>query len=58
MRSVEEIKERLKTLEGDERISYPPASIEINGPLALIQLSIGTQIDLLNWVLKEEGEEI
>lgn len=54
MKSIEEIKERLKELEGDERLGYPTASIQINAPLALIQLSLGTQVDILKWVLDEK----
>ena len=53
MRTKEEIKERLETIEADERLSYPPAQIQINAPLALIQLSLETQRDVLKWILNE-----
>jgi len=54
MKSIDEIKERLEFLQGDERLGYPPANIQINAPLALIQLSLGTQVDILKWVLEEK----
>lgn len=51
MKSEEEIKELLRSIEFDERLSYLPATIDINAPLALIQLELETKRDLLKWVL-------
>lgn len=56
MKTEKEIREKLKELSSDDRI--PPhqkiASIQINAPLALIQLSINSRIDALKWVLGNE----
>ena len=35
----------------DVRLSYPPANIDINGPLALIQVELATKRDLLKLFL-------
>lgn len=51
MKTEEEIKNRLDIVMADERLSYPPARVDINAPLALIQLSLETQRDVLQWVL-------
>jgi len=51
MKTEKEIKKRLAEIEKDERISYPTATIDINAPLALIQLSLETERDALKWVL-------
>jgi len=54
MRSEKEIKEKLEALASDERLSYKPASVLINAPLALIQVDLKAQVDILKWVLREE----
>lgn len=54
MRSIDEIKERLKQIESDERLGYPPARVDVNAPLALIQCSLGSQRDILKWVLDSD----
>jgi len=51
MKTEEEIRERLEAIEEDERLGYPPAAVQINAPLALIQTSLGTERDTLKWVL-------
>ena len=43
--------EKLKEIDRDERIHYPTATIDINAPLALIQLSLETRKEVLEWVL-------
>jgi hypothetical protein len=57
MKSIEEIKEQIREIEDDKRMSYPTANIKINAPLALIQLSLGTKLDTLKWVLGDDGDE-
>jgi hypothetical protein len=58
VKSREEIKEKIETLKNDPRMKgfgtpeYKPARVDINAPLALIQVSIETQIDVLRWVLE------
>lgn len=51
MKTAKEIKDKLKTIEQDERLGYAVATIDTNAPLALIQLSLETSRDMLKWVL-------
>lgn len=53
MKTKDQIREKIKELESDERLSYPVATVVENAPLALIQLSLETQIGMLKWVLEE-----
>lgn len=55
MKSEEQIKKRIEEIENDDRYQSgleSPATIDINAPLALIQLSFETEIKALKWVLK------
>lgn len=54
MKSQEEIFKKLEKTKKDERLSYPKATVFNNAPLALIQLSLETTIDVLTWVLQDE----
>lgn len=54
MRNADSIRLRLAELEADERHHYEPALVQINAPLALIQVSIQAKIDALKWVLNEK----
>jgi hypothetical protein len=50
----EAIKKRIAEIEADDRYISginKPATIDINAPLALIQLSLETEIKSLKWVL-------
>jgi hypothetical protein len=51
MKSKEKILAKIKDLEDDDRHKYAPASVQINAPLALIQVEIQAKIDALMWVL-------
>ena len=51
MRSENNIIKKINDLKSDERMSYPSANIQINAPLALIQLSIESKISALEWAL-------
>jgi hypothetical protein len=51
MKSEDEIRAELKKVEADERLSYPCATIQVNAPLALIQLGLETKRDTLKWIL-------
>ena len=53
MKSEEEIRKVLKEIESDDRLSFPPARVDVNAPLALTQCSLGSQRDILKWVLNE-----
>jgi len=52
MKSNDEILAKIKELESDERHGYKPALVQINAPLALIQVEIQGKIDALRWVLR------
>lgn len=47
------IRKRIKVCVEDSRVHYPPASYQVNGPLALIQVAIGTECRTLHWTLGE-----
>lgn len=54
MKAIAAIKKRIAEIEADERYKSGlehPATIEINAPLALIQLSFEAEIKALKWVL-------
>ena len=52
MRTEQEIRARLEELMADIRLTYEPASVTINAPLALKQCAITSMIDILTWVLE------
>ena len=52
MKSNDEILAKIKELKNDERHGYKPASVQVNAPLALIQVAIQARIDALTWVLE------
>lgn len=53
MRTCKEIQAKLAEIQADERLKGPTAVVDINAPLALIQLELETQIETLEWVLEE-----
>lgn len=59
--TIEEIKTKVRAeiaeLQADERLEGKQVSIDVNAPLALIQLEIETRISTLQWVLKQCREE-
>lgn len=55
MKTEAEIRARLAVVLADKRLAQPTATVDINAPLALIQLELETQRDLLRWVLGERG---
>lgn len=60
MRKTSEIKAKLAEIESDERyrsyIDHGPAQVQINAPLALVQVSLKAQRATLKWVLEREGK--
>ena len=48
---VGEIRAEIARIESDERYSYPPAQVQINAPLALIQVNMKSRVWALRWVL-------
>ena len=57
MKTEKEIKEMLEKFESDERLQQPTATIQINAPLALIQLELETKVITLKWVLDLFGKK-
>ena len=51
MKEIEEIRAEIERLEEDERYQQKPALVEINAPLALIQVEIESRIRTLKWVI-------
>lgn len=54
MKTEEEMEKRLSEINSDSRLRGKPATIQINAPLALIQLALETERDTLKWVLDKE----
>ena len=46
-----EIRKRIDAIDADDRFHYPPALVEINAPLALIQVGMSAEIRALAWCL-------
>jgi hypothetical protein len=57
MKTPEEIKAKLEEIASDERLSYPPALVFSNAPLALIQTDLCASVEILQWVLDIPKEE-
>jgi len=55
-RTRAEIQARLDEIEADERFHYPPANVLVNAPLALIQVELKAQHEVLTWLLNTDGE--
>jgi hypothetical protein len=56
MRTKAEIQKRIAEIEANESYKsgrHNPATVDINAPLALIHLSLETEISTLKWVLVE-----
>lgn len=51
MMSEDEIKSRIEEILSDQRLSYKTARIQINAPLALIQLQLETELHTLQKVI-------
>ncbi len=55
MRELAQIKKRIEAIEADDRYQSGlehPATVEINAPLALIQVGFETELKALKWVLE------
>jgi hypothetical protein len=55
MKSKKEIRQKIAEIKRDNRYKAPPAQVQINAPLALIQVSLGSHIQALEWVLDDKG---
>jgi len=54
MKTKQQIEGEIAIIEADERYNYPPANIQINAPLALIQTVMESRVQALKWVLENE----
>ena len=52
MQTEEQVMARLVELEKDERIHYPVARVDVNAPLALIQIALVTEAQALRRILE------
>jgi hypothetical protein len=52
MKTEAEIRRAIQEIKQDARLKGPPATVDINAPLALIQLDLESQIKALQWVLE------
>ncbi len=58
MEDIQAIKKRIAEIEADSRYQSGlkhPANIEVNAPLALIQVSFESEIQALRWVIGVEA---
>jgi len=53
MKTEHEIQSKLNSIRCDPRM-HEAVTIEVNAPLALIQVQMEGQIQILNWVLKND----
>lgn len=54
MKTAEEIEAMLLKVTSDERLSYEPANVFSNAPLALIQTDLEARKHILEWVLDKK----
>ena len=54
----DEIQEQIRELKEDDRLKSDPASVQVNAPLALIQLELKTKIETLESVLEKLRKEM
>ncbi|KKL58447.1 hypothetical protein LCGC14_2225300 [marine sediment metagenome] len=47
---LNEVREKIKEIEEDDRYKASPALVEINAPLALIQMGFESSLVVLKWV--------
>ena len=52
MKTEREIEIRITEIKADERLAYPTATVFVNAPLALIQMSMSTELHTLERVLE------
>lgn len=57
MRTKEEIEEKIAYYKADTRLQQPSATVQINAPLALIQLELEARISALEWALSGKDQD-
>jgi hypothetical protein len=55
MKSEEEIRQKIAEIKRDGRYKAAPALVQINAPLALIQVNLKGRLEALQWVLDDKG---
>lgn len=58
MKTEQEILKRIDEIVKDGRLQQPTATVFINAPLALIQMSMTAELHSLQWVLGIERSKI
>ncbi len=53
VRTETEIRNELEIIVSDDLLKMPKQTLEINAPVALMQLVLETKRDALKWVLRE-----
>lgn len=56
MRSRQQLENRVAEIEGDTRYRLPNATIQVNAPLALIQIELKSRRSALLWALEQPGK--
>jgi hypothetical protein len=51
----EQIRQRIEEIKSDARMGYSPARVDVNAPLALIQVEGEAVVQALRWVLGERN---
>ena len=52
MKTKEEIQKAINMIKNDDRYKAPCATVQINAPLALVQVELEAKVSTLEWVLK------
>lgn len=53
MKTIGELREQIAKIKSDERFRLPPATVQVNAPLALLQVDMAAKVGTLRWVLGE-----
>jgi len=51
MKTEQEIKDRISEIKKDDRLTYPTATVFGNAPLALVQITLTTELHTLERVI-------
>lgn len=57
MKKKAEILKEIQRIKTDPRFNYPPALVDVNAPLALIQVYQKARVEALEWALLSGGPE-
>ena len=54
MRTPNDLRKRIEELKSNPQFRYEPAAIQVNAPLALVQVSLAAEVRVLRWALEEK----